>query len=235
MAAPARASANSASFSSTEPMRESSAMAPLSGFRAPLVAGERLARLMGAGSEGLGVLGARQLLLELLELPFAGIDLVDALLGEARLLDARALGAGRRLDALELARGGAGGPERGAVGIERLRHRGARPGVHHLHMRGGIEQPLVLVLAAEVHRGRHALGELAHARQRAVQADAAAAVARDPPRHHQALGVARVERRGAPQRARRPPPRAPGSGRPARPEGASGRRAGPSCRHPSRR
>ena len=56
-------------------------------------------------------------------------------------------------------------------------------------MGGGIEQALMLVLAAKVNQRAHALGKLTHAGQAAVDARARATVGTQAARHHEALLV----------------------------------------------
>ena len=58
--------------------------------------------IIGRGHQHLGMLGARQQLLELLILARFGVDLGDALQGEARLLDATPLRTRGLFDATDL-------------------------------------------------------------------------------------------------------------------------------------
>ena len=154
-----------------------------------VVPGEKLAGARGGGHEGLTVLDARKLRLELLELSLARVDLVDAAQHEGGLVEPLARGASQLPHALQLGGRLVGIHERGAIGLQRVDRRGADPGVEQLHMGLDGEQALMLVLAAEVDRGTHALRELADARHVAVQLNAAASVGAHAAAHHGAVLV----------------------------------------------
>ena len=79
--------------------------------------------------------------------------------------------------------------ERGLIGVKGLRGLLAKPRVENLHMRGNREQPLVLMLPAEVDRPANAGRQLAHGTHTTVNLHAATTVGRDAPAHHAAVGV----------------------------------------------
>ena len=151
----------------------------------------------GGLHEGLAVLGTRQGVLELLELPLLGVDLVDAPQRKGGLLELLAGCAAKLADALELGGGILGGGKRLLVGCERGRHGLSRPGVEHLDVGLDGKEALVLVLAAEVYGGPHAGGELAHAGHVSVYLHAAAAVRGDAAAHHAAVGVSSAHEEAA--------------------------------------
>ena len=136
------------------------------------------------------MLDAGQVLLELLELAGLGIDIGYALEGKPCFLKTAALRAARLLDALELARGLVGTRERVAIRGECLGNARAGPGIDHPNMGGGVEQSLVLVLAAQVDQGSHALGQFAHAGKRAVHTHAGTTVGTQATLNNEALLVA---------------------------------------------
>ena len=154
------------------------------------LAGQGLSSIVGATSEALRVLDAGQALLELLEFAGLGIDIGYALEGKPRLLKTASLGAARLLDALELARGLVGTRKRVAVRGECLGNTSTGPGIDHPNMGSWVEQPLVLVLTAQVDQGAHALGQFAHARKRSVHTHAGTAVGAQATLDNEALLVA---------------------------------------------
>ena len=141
------------------------------------------------GHERLGVLGAWQGLLELLVLALARGNLVNLPQRELGFLELLGPRARKLANALELVCGRACRGKRGLVGIERLVGRGAQPRIEYLHVRGNREEPLVLVLPAEVDRPAYARRKLAHRTHMAVYLDTATAVCRDPPAYHAPIGV----------------------------------------------
>lgn len=143
--------------------------------------------VVGGSGQRFRVLGTGKGLLELLELTELGIHLAHALHDEPGLLNARSLGTRRRLDARELGGRGTGIMQRGSIRLECGRDGRGAPGIHHVNVALGIEQALVLVLAAEVDERPHAVGELAHAGDRAVDLHPAAAVRADAPRDRETL------------------------------------------------
>ena len=159
------------------------------GVAGPLVARQQRVGARGGLHEGLAVLGARQGVLKLLELPLLGVDLVDAPQRKGGLLELLAGCAAKLADALELGGGILGGGKRLLVGCERGRHGLSRPGVEHLDVGLDGKEALVLVLAAEVYGGPHAGGELTHAGHVPVYLHATAAVRGDAAAHHAAVGV----------------------------------------------
>ena len=130
--------------------------------------------MLGLGKRGL----------ELLELARAGVCLVDVRQDEARLLKALGTGATHVADALELGGRLAGGGERGAILGEGAVRIVTAEGVEKLGVGSRGQQPLVLVLAAQVDRGTRALGKLAHRGHVPVERHAAAAVGRYPAADH---------------------------------------------------
>ena len=139
------------------------------------------------------MLGPRQGLLELLELPLLWVDLVDAPELEGRLLEALGTRLRKLMHARKLLGGIAGLPQRRSVALQSRRRRLSGPGVEHRGVRRHGEQALVLVLAAEVDRGTHLPGQLAHARHAAVNLHAAAATRLHAPAHHVAFIVIRAQ------------------------------------------
>ena len=139
------------------------------------------------------MLGPRERLLELLVLTLPQAHLVDATQDEGSLVEALVGTAAHLADALELCGGGPGVGKAVLVGRERYGCGLARPGVQELDVRGDLHQALVLVLAAEVYRRAHALGQLAHGGHAPIDLDAPAAFGLDPASHHHALGIRRGE------------------------------------------
>ena len=138
-------------------------------------------RCMGIASSGnqyLGMFGARQQFLEFLILARPGVDLGNALQGEARLLDTTPLRTRGLLDATNLLGSRARGFKASTVVLERLERRTSRPRIDHRNVMRRIEQALVLVLAAQIHHHANALRKLAHAGDAAVNLHAAAALGR---------------------------------------------------------
>ena len=104
--------------------------------------------IVGRGHQHLGMLGARQQLLELLILTRLGVDLGDALQGEARLLNATPLRTRGLLDATDLLGSRARSLKAGTVVLERLERRAPCPSIDHGNVVRRVEQALVLVLTA---------------------------------------------------------------------------------------
>ena len=154
-----------------------------------VIAGEQVVDTRGGTHEGLAVLGAGQPFLELLVLALARPDLVDPAEHEGGLIEALRGGTSRLANAGQLVGCVARGVERSVVGGERRGGRLPRPCVEHLHVRRHREEPLVLVLPAEVDHRSHALRELASRGHPSVKLDASAAVRRDAPAHHDSVGV----------------------------------------------
>ena len=153
------------------------------------LAGYELARPCGSLHEGLAVLHARELGLELLELALARVNLVYAPQHEGGLVEPLPRGAAHLAHALELCRRLPRGVERHLVDLQGLGRSGADPRVEHVDVRLDGEQALVLVLAAEVDGGPHARRELAHARHAPVKLHAPAAVGAHAPAHDRSVFV----------------------------------------------
>ena len=96
--------------------------------------------IIGRGDEHLGVLGTRQQLLELLILTRLGVDLGDALQGEARLLNATPLRTRGLFDATDLLGSRTRRFEAGTVLFQRLERRPTSPGIDHGNMMRRVEQ-----------------------------------------------------------------------------------------------
>ncbi len=152
---------------------------------------KRCMGIVGRGHQNLGMLGARQLLLELLILTRLGIDLGDALQGEARLLDATPLRTRGLFNATDLFSSRTRRLEADTVLFQRLECRAPSPGIDHGNMVRRIEQALMLVLTAQVHHHADALRKLAHAGDAAVYFYAAAALGRKAALYGKALRVVR--------------------------------------------
>ena len=133
--------------------------------------------------------GARQQFLEFLILARPGVDLGNALQGEARLLDTTPLRTRGLLDATNLLGSRARGFKASTVVLERLERRTSRPRIDHRNVMRRIEQALVLVLAAQIHHHANALRKLAHAGDAAVNLHAAAALGRKAALDREALRV----------------------------------------------
>ena len=147
---------------------------------------------MRGARERLGVLRTRQGFFEFLELTLLGIHLIDALERKSRLLETRALRPSRRRDPVKLIFSRASALQRFAIPLKCCGHRSTRPSVNHLDMRRGIEQPLMLMLAAEVDRRADRLRKLAHASQMPIEAHPAPTVCANPARCANALNVMRI-------------------------------------------
>ena len=114
--------------------------------------------LVSSRYQHLGMLRARQQLLELLVLTWLGVNLGDTLQGEARLLDTTPLRTRRLLDATDLLGSCTRRLEAGTIAVERLERRATSPGINHGNMMCRIEQALMFMLAAQIHHHADALG-----------------------------------------------------------------------------
>ena len=90
--------------------------------------------VVGRRHQHLGMLGARQQLLELLILTRLGVDLGDTLQSEARLLDATPLRTRRLLYATDLLGSRTRRLKAGTVLFQRLERRAPSPGIDHGNM-----------------------------------------------------------------------------------------------------
>ena len=153
---------------------------------------KRCMGIISRGNQYLGMFGARQQLFEFLILTRPGVDLGNALQGEARLLDTTPLRTRGLLDATDLLGSRARGFKTGAVHIQRLKRRAPRPGIDHRNVMRRIEQALVLVLAAQIHHQTNALRKLAHTGDAAVNLHAAAALGRKAALDREAFRVVRA-------------------------------------------
>ena len=95
--------------------------------------------IVGRGHQHLGMLGARQQLLEFLILARLGVDLGDTLEGKTRFLDATPLRTRGLLDATDLLGSRARCLKAGAVRIQRLERRASRPRIDHRNVMHRIE------------------------------------------------------------------------------------------------
>ena len=138
------------------------------------------------------MLRSGQTLLKLLVLTGLGVDFVNTLKGKTGFLKSTSLRAACLFHTGKLTSRLGGARKRFAIRRERVGNAGARPCVYHAHMGGGIEQALMLVLAAKVNQRAHALGKLTHAGQAAVDARARATVGTQAARHHEALLIMRT-------------------------------------------
>ena len=100
------------------------------------------------GNQHLGMLGARQQLLEFLILTRLGIDLGDALQGKTRFLDATPLRTRGFLHTAKLLGGGTRSLKAGAILLECLKRRASSPSIDHGNMVRRVEQALMFMLAA---------------------------------------------------------------------------------------
>ena len=148
--------------------------------------------IVGRAHQHLGMLGARQQLLEFLILTRLGVDLGDALQGEARLLDTTPLRTRGLFDATDLLGSRARRLEADTVLFQRLECRAPCPGIDHGNMMRRVEEALVLVLATKIHHHANALRKFAHAGNAAVNFDAAATLGRKAALHGEALRVVRT-------------------------------------------
>lgn len=148
--------------------------------------------IVGRRHQHLGMLGARQQLLEFLILTRLGVNLGDTLQGEARLLDATPLRSRRLLYATDLLGSRTRRLKADTVLFQRLERRATSPGIDHGNMMCRIEQALMFMLAAQIHHHADALGKLAHAGNATVNLHAAAALGRKAALHGEALRVARA-------------------------------------------
>ena len=148
--------------------------------------------IVGRGHQHLSMLGARQQLLELLILTRLGVDIGDALQGEARLLNATPLRTRGLFDATDLLGSRTRCLKASTVVLERLECRAPCPGIDHGNMMRRVEQALVLVLTAKIHHHTDALRKFAHAGDAAVNFYAAAALGRKAAPHGDALRVMRA-------------------------------------------
>ena len=113
--------------------------------------------IVSRGNQYLGMFGARQQLLEFLKLTRPGVDLGNALQGEARLLDTTPLRTRGLLDATELLGSRARGFKASTVVLECLECRAPCPGIDHGNVMRRVEEALVLVLTAQIHHHADAL------------------------------------------------------------------------------
>ena len=98
--------------------------------------------------QDLGVLRARQQLLEFLVLAWLGVDLGDTLEGKTCFLDATPLRTRGFLHTAKLLGGGTRSLKAGAILLERLKRRAPSPSIDHGNMVRRVEQALMFMLAA---------------------------------------------------------------------------------------